>query len=263
MMLETNFTNEKFLITGATGGIGAALAKKLLQQGAKIVLHGRDEHKLSHLACKLDATNTDYIVGDLCDLNDIRHIAKRARQQGITGLINCAGTNQFSTFEAADIETTITTNITGTLLLCQALLGHLKKLDSSWLVNIGSTFGSIGYPGYVCYCASKHAIKGFSEALKRELAGTGVKVLYISPRATATDMNSKIVNQLNHETGVNTDQVDDVANSIARAMCNNISRSQFGWPEKLQTRINAIFPSVVDAAINKQLPVINKYLSKQ
>jgi short-subunit dehydrogenase len=58
------------------------------------------------------------------------------------------------------------------------------------VVNVGSTYGSIGYPGYASYCATKFALRGFSEALRRELADTRVGVLYVAPRATRTSMNS-------------------------------------------------------------------------
>ena len=96
------------------------------------------------------------------------------------------------------------------MLLCQGLLPLLRNRPEAAIVNIGSTFGSIGHPGFATYCASKFGLRGFTETLRRELADTEVQVYYVAPRATRTDMNSAAVVQLNEELGNAMDPPDVV-----------------------------------------------------
>ena len=128
------------------------------------------------------------------------------------------------------------------------------------LVLVGSTFGSIGFPGYTAYCASKFGLRGFSEALRRELADTPVQVVYVAPRATATAMNPAPVNELNRALGNAMDAPEAVAAQILQAMEKDERRRFLGWPEKLFVVINGILPKLVDKAMLKQLPVIRRFL---
>ena len=86
------------------------------------------------------------------------------------------------------------------------------------MVNVGSIYGSIGYPGYATYSASKFALRGFSEALRRELADTSVNVLYAAPRATRTSMNSSAATALNQALKVGMDDPGDVAKAVLDAV---------------------------------------------
>jgi short-subunit dehydrogenase len=256
-----DISTQTFLLTGATGGIGSSLAHRLFDGGASLILQGRSPMKLFNLKQQLaeDSDRVTCLVGDLSRRSDINNIVEEAIGLNVTGLINNAGINKFSLFEDSDVEQIISLNVIGTMLLTQSLLPHFRKLDSAFIVNLGSTFGSIGFPGYVTYCASKHAMKGFTEALKRELSDTGTNVLYVSPRATSTSMNSRAVEELNSELGVFMDSPGDVATAILNALTRQTSRSQLGWPEKIQAKINALLPGVVDSALAKQLPIIKKF----
>jgi short-subunit dehydrogenase len=127
-------------------------------------------------------------------------------------------------------------------------------------VFVGSTFGSIGFPGYTAYCASKFGLRGFSEALRRELADTPVQVIYVAPRATATAMNPEAVNELNQALGNTMDPPEKVAGAILEAMQKDEKRRFLGWPEKLFVVINGVLPRIVDKAMLKQLPVIRRFL---
>ena len=132
-------------------------------------------------------------------------------------------------------------------------------LFRSLVVNLGSTFGSIGYPGFSAYCASKFALRGFSEALRRELADTEMKVLYIAPRATRTSMNSAQVVAMNDELNVAMDDPLEVADQVAQAIIREREELYLGWPEKLFVRLNSLLPRVVDQALRKQLPIIQRF----
>ena len=137
----------------------------------------------------------------------------------------------------------------------------LRAQPRALVVNVGSTYGSIGYPGYATYCASKFALRGFSEALRRELADTQVNVMYAAPRATRTAMNSTAATALNQALKVGMDDPADVARAVLKAVQSERSELYLGWPEKLFVRINGMLPGVVDRALRKQLPVIRRYLA--
>ena len=150
-------------------------------------------------------------------------------------------------------------NVTATLQLTHLLLPLLRQQPRALLVNLGSTFGSIGYPGFAAYCASKFALRGFSEALRRELADSQIKVLYIAPRATRTAMNSADVVAMNDELKVEMDDPQEVARQIVHAITAEREEFYLGWPEKLFVRLNGVLPRLVDQALRKQLPVIKRF----
>jgi len=127
------------------------------------------------------------------------------------------------------------------------------------VVNIGSTFGSIGYPGFSVYCATKFALRGFSEALRRELADTNVGVLYLAPRATRTEMNNAAVEAMNAELQVNMDSPELVAERLVQALDADLREVHLGFPERLFVRLNGILPRLVDKALRRQLPTIQHY----
>jgi short-subunit dehydrogenase len=262
-----DLSEQTILLTGATGGIGSSVAKLLVGEGARIILQGRSAEKLTELKSQLGDEQIEIVVGDLSNSVDIACIAHEAKDLNVTGLINNAGVNDFSMFEDSNIEDILNINVNGTLLLTQKLLPHFKQIDSggkeTFILNVGSTFGTIGFPGYVAYCAAKHAIKGFSEALGRELADTKIAVMYVSPRATSTDMNSPAIENLNSKLGVAMDSPGFVASSIVNSLKNHRRRSQLGWPETIQSKVNSILPGVVDSALARQLPIIKKFITPQ
>ncbi|MEX2326834.1 MAG: SDR family oxidoreductase, partial [Pseudomonadales bacterium] len=212
--------DRRVLLTGATGGIGAALARDLVAAGAFVVLQGRNQSALELLADSLGHANTAIVCGDLTCARQVETVAEEARSQRVNVLVNNAGVNEFTMFETSNLTNTFAVNVTGPMQLTQMLLPYFKSLGNALIVNIGSAFGAIGFPGYVTYCATKHAVKGFSEALGRELSDTKVKVLYVSPRATDTKMNSLAARHANIALGVKSDTAGRVANRILRAMDN-------------------------------------------
>ena len=253
----------KILLTGATGGIGQALAKRLNLDGVDLLLQGRDQNKLNALASQLDDSKAriELLVADINDVDDRLRLVYEAERFGADTLINNAGVNQFSLFTQTNIDQIIQTNVSSTLLLTQALLPVLLESITPRIVNVGSAFGSIGYPGYVTYCAAKHAIKGFSEALKREYSDSALEVIYISPRATKTSMNVETATELNRVLGAGTDTADVVAEEVLASIRKHRSRRQLGFAEKFQAKLNALLPGLVDQAIARQLVTIKHYLN--
>lgn len=255
--------NKTILLTGATGGIGSAIAKSLSKQGAQLVLVGRDKIKLSdlnnhlggkHLDCVADISTPEgreTIIG-FCE-NELRQIDV---------VINNVGLGYFGAFETMDpsmIEQIIQTNLISQMLLCQGFLPLLKTFKQSEVINVGSTFGSIGYPGFTAYCASKFGLKGFSEALSRELSDTKVSIRYFAPRATQTKLNTDQALEMNKALANGVDSPELVAEALVTFLGNSQHRMFLGWPEKLFVRLNGVFPTIVDQAITQKLNVIKQY----
>ncbi|GEM_PF-17093 len=264
---QTDLRNKTVVLTGATGGIGACIALELRSRGANLILIGRDENRMKKLRKDLNLPKQDctYIVADIATDNGRQSVQQYCTdlESGFDVLINCAGANSFHEFSQQDgreIEKVIGVNLTATMLLTQGLLPSLMKSVDSRIINVGSAFGSIGYPGFVAYSASKFGLRGFSEALRRELNGTSVSVSYIAPRATRTALSSSNIIAMNEEQGIAMDNPTEVANDIV----NFIEKERaiecyLGWPERFFVKVNGLFPRLVDNAISKQLNSILRY----
>jgi short-subunit dehydrogenase len=257
----------KAVLTGATGGIGRAIALQLAPQCSSLILMGRDTQKLEALKNELSntAANIQIVSGDLCDdSTSVRLMDAISAQQGINLLINNAGISQFKSFEQqSDKDTTqlMLTNLISPMLLCKQLLPLLKK-EPSQIINIGSIFGYLGFPGFSSYCASKFGLRGFSQSLRRELSDSSVSVRYFAPRATNTKINSDQVTQMNTELKTDSDTPKFVAGEFMKFLSGNAWEKKLGFKESFFVFMNHLFPSVPDKAIKGQLPIINKYLNK-
>ena len=255
------------LLTGATGGIGQAIAKALANKGVRLILQGRNESRLQKLSDSLSGEHK-ILVADITTGQGREKILHFAELNAISMLINNAGVGQFSLLEdteEAAIADTLETNLLAPILLTQELLPLLQKADQqqtapSYLVNVGSAFGSIGFAGQSIYCASKFGLRGFTEALYRELADTNVHVSYFAPRATATSINSDQAMAMNKALGNNIDSPESVANALIQQLENGHARQFVGFPEKLFVKINGAFPHIVDKALFKKLPIIKRFL---
>ena len=254
----------RVLLTGATGGMGRAIVAALCAQGAQVLVVGRQDQALQALV-ERNPGLVSCLQADLRHPADRANVLRHAQQMGgINLLINAAGINHFGLFENMQeqgIDDLITTNLSATLQLTHAMLPLLRSQPQSCVVNIGSTFGSIGYPGFSVYCATKFALRGFSEALRRELADTNVGVLYIAPRATRTEMNNAAVEAMNAELQVSMDSPELVAERLVQALDADLREVHLGFPERLFVRLNGLLPRLVDKALRRQLPTIRHYAS--
>ena len=250
------------LLTGATGGIGRVLAERLCSGGARLLLVGRQAARLEQLVAQCHG-RADSVCADITQSAGREAVVQAAQRfGGINLLINAAGVNHFNLLEQHDEEALaalVQLNVTATLQLTHRLLPLLRQQRRALVANIGSTFGSIGYPGFAAYCASKFALRGFSEALRRELADTNVKVMYIAPRATRTEMNEQSVVAMNNELKVTMDEPAVVAKAVVAAIGREREELYLGWPEKLFIRLNCMLPRLVDQALRKQLPIIQRF----
>jgi short-subunit dehydrogenase len=254
------------LITGGGGGIGGAIADELLVRGASVLLVDRDQAALERAAERLarygDRVGT--LAADLTQARDRARLCAAAAEWrgGINVLINNAGVNHFHMFAdqpPEQLDLAIAVNLLAPMHLCRGLLPHLQRQPEACILNTGSVFGAIGYPGYAVYSATKFAMRGFTEALRRELADSRVSVRYLAPRATRTSINTSAVERMNAELGVAMDPPELVAKTVCDMLAGERVEAVIGWPEKLFARVNGILPRVVDGALRKQLPVIRRY----
>ncbi|GLO46081.1 MULTISPECIES: SDR family oxidoreductase [Pseudomonas] len=250
------------VLTGASGGIGLELADQLCSAGARVLAVSRQQGKLAELMVRYPGQLL-WQQADLRSAEGRRDVLEAARAMGGCNLlINAAGVNRFAMLEQMDeaaLDELFDLNIKAAVQLTRLCLPLLREQPSALVVNVGSIYGSIGYPGYATYCASKFALRGFSEALRRELADTSVNVLYAAPRTTHTTMNSSAAQALNQALKVGVDDPQDVARAVLDAVQAERSELYLGWPEKLFVRLNGMLPGVVDRALRKQLPLIRRY----
>ena len=261
-----NPSSIRALVTGGAGGIGGAIAAELLERGGAVLLVDRDQAALARAAERFNryGDRVGTFAADLTSGADRARICEHAAtwRGGINVLVNNAGINHFRMFEdqpAVEIDLALAINVQAPLHLCHGLLPHLRRQDEACILNTGSVFGAIGYPGYAVYSATKFAVRGFTEALRRELADTNVRVHYVAPRATRTGINTSAVERMNAELGVAMDPPELVAKAVCDMLAGGRLEAVLGWPEKLFARVNGVLPRVVDGALRKQLPVIRRY----
>jgi short-subunit dehydrogenase len=252
--------NRTFLLLGGTGGIGGALINPLLAGGATLIVGSRNAETFDREG--VTAVQLDLAAPDLDQ--QLEWITEQ--YPDIDGVIHCAGQNRFAAIDQLDvdgIDLQLAVNLRSPILVARHFAPRFRKAGTGALVFVGSTFGSIGFPGYTSYCASKFGLRGFSEALRRELADSPVQVVYVAPRATSTAMNPEAVTALNKALGNHMDEPAVVAAQILKAMDRNDRRRFLGWPEKLFVIVNSLLPRLVDRAMLKQLPVIRRFLNSE
>ena len=252
------------ILTGAGGGIGSAIARAIAPQCAVLLLVGRDATRL--LAAKNAVARPGLVchivLADLTTAAGREAVAQAASGFDINLLINNAGISEFAWFadqSEASVERILDVNALAPMLLAQRLLPQLQRRASATIVNVGSIYGYLGYPGCASYSASKFALRGFSEALRRELADGPVRVVYFAPRATRTSLNGDALTALNDELGTAMDTPANVAEELVALLRRPARERLLGMPEKFFARVNQLLPGLVDNGLRKQLDTIRRY----
>lgn len=259
----------RLVLTGASGGLGRAIAQTLATRSSFMLLAGRDPARLHGLATDLSSRHShlqvEIVSGDLTDRGLLSQLVERAVGSGepINLLINNAGANDFHAFDSQRpdaVERLLAVNLAAPMLLTQALLPALRRAACAQIVNIGSVLGDIGYPGFSVYCATKFGLRGFSQALRRELAGTTVAVRYFAPRAIRTGLNCAAVNAMNRALTTKEDAPARVARALLAFLDSRAFERSLGFPERLYVFLNRMAPAINDRAIRAQLPIIRDHL---
>ena len=253
--------HRRILLTGAAGGIGRHLSTLLAVRGARLCLVDRDPAAVDALRSTFREAAVLALSADITHGEQRDAVVAHMHESfgGADVLINLAGILDFKRFQETDpqtIQRILQVNVEAPLQLARALLPDMIARGDGRIVNVGSMFGSIGFPCFAVYSASKFALRGFSQALRRELNGTGVGVTYVSPRAVKTPLNPGVVHLMAERGMMRMDEAPWVAEQIVRAIEKDRDEAYFGFPEKFFARLNGIVPGLVDRGIAKQVPEI-------
>lgn len=189
----SHFAGKVCVVTGAASGIGRALAITLIRSGAYVAISDIDGDALTQTLTLADATTLNHVCAHRLDVSDavaIEAYATMIAQSlgNVDYLFNIAGLTRLGSFEETALEAheqVINVNYWGVVRMCKAFLPSLIEQQGG-IINISSLFGLIGFPGQAHYCASKFAVRGFSESLAQELADKNVSVSCVHPGGVDT-----------------------------------------------------------------------------
>ncbi len=226
-----NLQDRVILITGASSGIGKATAHKLAEDGAKVVLMARSEDELQVLQQKITQNGGEALVaaGDVTSKTDFKKVVDKAVETygKLDGLINNAGLMPLSfvnKLKTDEWEQMVDVNIKGVLNGVAAVLPQLMEHKNGDIVNISSMAAHRYFPGGAVYCATKSAVKMFSEGLRQELAPEyGINVTSIEPGAVDTQLTDTITDEdiqekMKEMQKMTTLEAEDIANAIHYAL---------------------------------------------
>ncbi len=263
------------LITGGSRGLGFALATEMAAQGARLIICGRDPATLERAAAKLGSTGAEVLAisADVTDSQSVAEMVEAIRQRygHVDVLVNNAGVIEVGpakSMSLADYEEAMATNFWGMLYPTLALLPEMRARRSGRIVNITSIGGKLGIPHLLPYSASKFAAVGFSQGLRAELAGVGIKVITVCPGLMRTGSPRNAIFRGQHRSEYAWFSISDAlpglsisAESAARRIVAACRRGDaevlFPLPAKLASVVNAVAPGFtagVLATMDRLLP---------
>jgi len=190
-----NWEGKTAIVTGASGGIGSAICKRLAPMKMNLVISGRKRDMLDDLASELRRMGAEVIIcdGDVTDSTFARSLPQAALDHfgSLDVLINCAGIAQNQRFDEVteeEYDRIMNLNVRAPFFLCQAALPALRQSGCGTIINMTSVVTHKGYPLQSVYAASKHALAGFSKSLANEVYKENIRVHLISPGGVYTPM---------------------------------------------------------------------------
>lgn len=193
--MQNRLSGKWVLITGATAGIGKATAEQFAESGCKLVINGRRNERLQTIKDELEARYDITVEAASFDVSKREACQTFVDQldHPIDILVNNAGLARGvdAVYDANldDWDTMIDTNVRGLLTMTRLIAPQMKERNSGHIINIGSIAGHESYPGGSVYCSTKHAVKAFTEATKKDLHGTNVRVGMVSPGLVETEFS--------------------------------------------------------------------------
>ena len=234
------------VVTGAAGGIGAHVGRLLRERGARVT--GVD--RIAPTACD------EAIVADLGDDDTLDALCQRLARETPNILVNIAGVMSFGLHESQSLEALALCyriNLAVPAALAQAVAGPMRARGAGQIFNIGSVLGSIPYPWFAAYSSSKAGLAALSQALRREMDGSGVAVTHINPRAARTPFNAGDVERFLEMAGMKADEPEWVARRIVEAIETRRPALNIGRMERIYAALNAIVPAVIDNGLKSQV----------
>lgn len=228
------FKDQIIWITGASSGIGEALAKRCAKKGARLILSGRNLAELDRVVRVCGGTDRHLILPfETTDIAALPSIVSRAMEwQGrIDMLVNNAGISQRSLAvdtQMAVYDKIIDVDLRAPIALTQLVLAHMAPRRSGRLVFISSVAGKVGVPMRTAYCAAKHGLVGYADALRAEVAGLGISVHVITPGSVQTAVSRNALEANGSRRGVSDRAIDNgiPADTAAATMVRGIERGR-------------------------------------
>ena len=268
------FTSKTVWITGASSGIGAALATEFAETGARLVLSARNEADLHNVASRCSEQHSDttmYIEPfDVAEHHHFPAVVKRVldRTGGVDILISNAGVGQRGSALSSKpdvVRKIFDVNFFGSVFLAQEVLPAMLERGSGKIVVISSVLGTFHLPGRSAYAASKHALQGYFDTLRSELAGSGVGITIIRPGWIETSMSRNALTADGASYGKATKALsrkmsaEECARRILRVVAAGKSDAVIGGIEKWGGVLSALFPRAYDRVMRKKM---NEFIYK-
>jgi short-subunit dehydrogenase len=238
------------LLTGATGGIGHAIARALHREGAHLLLTGRRAEVLEPLAAE---TRGRALACDLADADEVDRLARECAEADVL-VANAAlpASGALASFTPAQIDAALAVNLRAPIMLMHALLPHWTSRGSGHALFVASMSGKVASTGSSVYSATKFGLRGFAQGLRDELHGTGVGVSVVNP-GFIRDAGMFAASGAQLPKGVGTNTPDEVAAGVVRAIRQNIGDLDVAPAlVRMTGRVNALAPDLV-AGVSRRL----------
>jgi uncharacterized protein len=251
------------LITGASSGIGAACARLFANQGYLLSLAARRSDRLGMLAEEIQPAGAEVLMvtADVSNLDEIYKLVEVTVERfgQIDVLLNNAGFGRLNWLEnlnpLEDIEAQLKVNVLAVVQMTRAVIPHMIERQAGHIINMASIASFIATPTYSVYAASKHAVRGFTDSLRREVGVHGIHVTGIYPGAVKTEFS--LHTGARRKTGIGTPNALRLeAEDVARAVLSAVQRPRrtiiLPWTMRFAVWMNALFPGIVDRMIESR-----------
>ncbi len=259
------FNNKRVWITGASSGIGEALALAFAKNGAQLILSARNEKELNRVAAAASAAGAASVIVQPLDLarhDDIPMVAQKVLQQvgKLDILVNNGGISQRSLAKDTSLEVDkklMDVNYFGTVALTKAVLPVMLMHQLGHIVTITSLTGKFGSPHRSSYAATKHALHGFFDSLRAELADSHLKITLICPGFIRTSISLNALTGDGSQLGTMDEATDrgmepeELAHKILHAIEKGKEEAYFGGKEVLGVYVKRFFPAYFSRLIRK------------
>lgn len=224
-----NLSGKVALITGASGGIGTSIAKRLSSMGMHLVITGRNVEKLEILKKEIEDSDTKVhiIVADTSFRNTPKQLIDETIQVfgKLDLLVNNAGYAVLKSMKDTDVDEwdhCIAVNARAPFFICRESISYLQESSCGTIINISSVVGRLGYENQAVYTASKHALMGFSKVLAKEVQSLGIRVHTIAPGGVATDMVKTTRSDLDVSQLIQPKEIADIVEFLMKHRGNGI-----------------------------------------